>query len=195
MRKLILLSAGLLVGLTMGAPAKTFQIDPAHSSITFEVRYMMLSNVSGSFTDFGGTFDYEPGNPDAWRTEAEIQAASISTANADRDEHLRSPDFFHVEQHPTLDFRSTALKKTGDGEYELHGELTLLETTRPVVLDLEMVGEMPDPRSGGTRVAWEATGTIDRKEFGMTWSRALDGGGLVVGDDVDIELAIQGVAE
>ncbi len=195
MRKLILLSAALLVALAMGAPAKTFQIDPAHSSVTFEVTYMMLSNVSGSFTEFGGTFDYEPGNPDAWQTAAAIQAASINTANADRDEHLRSADFFHVEQHPTLDFRSTALKATGDGQYELHGELTLLDTTRPVVLDLEMIGEMPDPRSGGTRVAWEASGTIDRKEFGMTWSRALDGGGLVVGDDVDIELAVQGVAE
>lgn len=194
MRKLILLSAGLLSLLAVGATAKTFQIDPAHSAVTFEVRYMMLSNVSGSFTDFGGTFDYDPEDHGAWQTSAEIQAASINTGNTDRDDHLRSSDFFHVEQHPTLSFRSTGLKQVGD-DYELHGELTMLGTTLPVVLDLELVGEMPDPRTGGTRVAWEAEGTIDRKDFGMTWSRALDGGGLVVGDEIDIELAIQGVAE
>jgi len=194
MRKLILISAGLLSLLAVGAAAKTFQIDPAHSAVNFEVRYMMLSNVSGSFTDFGGTFDYDPEDPGKWQTSAEIQAASINTGNGDRDDHLRSSDFFDAEQPPTLSFRSTGLKKVGD-DHELHGELTMLGTTRPVVLDLELVGEMPDPRTGGTRMAWEATGTVDRKDFGMTWSRALDGGGLVVGDEVDIELAIQGVAE
>jgi len=194
MRNLTLLSASLLLILATGPQAKTFQIDPAHSAVTFEVRYMMLSNVSGSFTEFAGTFEYDPEHPDKWRTDAEIQAASINTGNKDRDDHLRSADFFTVEQHPTLTFRSKKVAKAGD-QWQLHGELSMLGETRPVVLDLELVGEMPDPRTGGTRMAWNATGTIDRKDFGMTWSKALDGGGLVVGDDVDIELAIQGVAQ
>jgi polyisoprenoid-binding protein YceI len=195
MKKIVLLSASLLLILSVGAQAKTFQIDPAHSSVDFGVKYMMLSNVSGKFTNFGGSFDYVPGKPGEWSASAEIQAASVDTGNDDRDDHLRSADFFDVEKYPTLTFTSKKVEDHGDGEYKLHGEFTMLDTTLPVVLDLEMVGEIPDPRTGGTRVAWNATGTIDRKAFGMTWSRALDSGGLVVGNDIEFTLAIQGVAE
>jgi polyisoprenoid-binding protein YceI len=193
MRKIVLLTAALLLTLSAAAQAATFKIDTAHSAVTFKVRHMMISTVRGSFGDFAGTFTYVKGQPAEWHVAAEIQTASVNTNDEKRDDHLRNPDFFDVEKYPTMTFKSTRVEKAGDG-YKLHGDLTMLETTRPVVLDLEITGETTDPW-GNPRVGFSASGKVDRKDWGMTWSRALDTGGVMVGDEITIELDIQGIQE
>jgi polyisoprenoid-binding protein YceI len=193
MRKILFPAAALLL-LTAGlTEAATYKIDPAHSAVTFSVRHMMISTVRGSFGDFEGSFTYVKDQPSTWSATAEIRTASVDTRDEGRDEHLRNPDFFDVEKHPTMSFRSTRVEPAGD-RYELHGELTMLGVTRPVVLDLEITGEVTDPW-GNPRVGWSARGKIDRKQWGMTWSRALDTGGLMVGDEIGIELEVQGIKE
>lgn len=191
--KTTILSALILTfGLVAGGPAignagaATYDIDPAHSSVNFQIRHLAISKVNGNFADFGGTFVYDEGKPGEWMAEATIQAASIDTDNDDRDAHLRNEDFFNVEKYPTLTFKSTGVK---DGK--LIGELTMVGVTKPVELDLEYNGAMTDPW-GNEKVAFTATGKISRKDFGMTWNKALDAGGVVLGDDVKIELEIAG---
>ncbi len=186
-------SLALLLAMPAIAQADAFKIDTSHSAVTFSIRHMMISTVRGSFGDFAGTFTYVKDKPAQWRVTAEIQTASIDTNDEKRDEHLRSADFFDVEKHPTMTFTSTKVEKAGE-RYKLHGELTLLGISKPVVLDLEITGEVTDPW-GNPRVGFSARGKIDRKDWGMTWSRALDTGGLMVGDDVGIELEIQGIKE
>lgn len=193
MRKTILLAAALLLTLSAAAPAATYNIDATHSAVTFAIRHMMISTVRGSFGDFAGSFTYVKDQPSAWSVTAEIQTASVNTHDEKRDDHLRNPDFFDVEKYPTMSFRSTKVEKAGSG-YKLHGELTMLDETRPVVLDMEITGEVTDPW-GNPRVGFSASGKINRKDWGMTWSRALDAGGVMVGDEVRIELEIQGIKE
>jgi len=187
-----ILTATALLLAAAGVQAAEYTVDRAHTDVGFKIRHMMVSNVRGSFSDVDGTFVYEPGKPETWKVEATIETASVDTRDEKRDEHLRSADFFDVEDHPTMTFRSTKIVSDGDGGYDLHGDLTLLGTTRPVVLDLEFLGEVTDPWGNG-RVGFTAEGKIDRKDFGMTWSKSLDNGGLVVGNDVEIELQVEGV--
>jgi polyisoprenoid-binding protein YceI len=193
MRKTTIVTAVLLLTVAAAAQAATYKIDPSHSAVSFKVRHLMISTVRGSFDEFSGSFTYIKDNPAPWQVAAEIQTASVNTNDSKRDDHLRTADFFDVEKHPTMTFRST--KVTGQGErFKLHGDLTLLGVTKPVVLDLEITGETVDPW-GNHRVGFSATGKLDRKEWGMTWSRALDTGGVMVGDEVGIELEIQGIQE
>jgi polyisoprenoid-binding protein YceI len=193
MRKTILLAGALLLTLSAAAPAATYNIDTSHSAVTFAIRHMMISTVRGSFGDFAGTFTYVKDQPAAWTVTAEIQTATVDTNDDKRDEHLRSADFFDVEKHPTMSFKSTKVEQAGAG-YKLHGDLTLLGQTKPVVLDMEITGEITDPW-GNPRVGFSANGRINRKDWGMTWSRALDAGGVMVGDEVRIQLEIQGIKE
>jgi polyisoprenoid-binding protein YceI len=174
------------------ASATPYDIDTTHSTVGFKVKHMMVSNVRGQFGDFAGSFTWDAANPQASTVNATIQVASIDTDNEKRDEHLRNADFFDAPTHPTMTFVSTRLEPKGDDLYVMHGDLTLRGVTRPVVLDLEFLGEMSDPKAG-TRVGWEARGVINRRDFGVDWSRTLDSGGVVVGDDVTIELAVQGI--
>ncbi|MDD5719624.1 MAG: YceI family protein [Candidatus Krumholzibacteria bacterium] len=193
MRKTTIVTAVLLLTVAAAAQAATYKIDPSHSAVSFKVRHLMISTVRGSFDEFSGSFTYIKDNPAPWQVAAEIQTASVNTNDSKRDDHLRTADFFDVEKHPTMTFRST--KVTGQGErFKLHGDLTLLGVTKPVVLDLEITGETVDPW-GNHRVGFSATGKLDRKEWGMTWSRALDTGGVMVGDEVGIELEVQGIQE
>ncbi len=175
------------------AAAATYDIDQSHSSVGFRVRHLTVANVRGYFEQFSGAFDYDPAASDAWKVEATIQTASINTKDAKRDEHLRSADFFEVESFPTMTFRSTAVEQGRDGKHLLKGDLTIRDVTKPVVLELEFNGEVNDPW-GNKRVGFTATGRINRKDFGLTWSRALETGGLVVGDDVDMTIEIEGIA-
>ncbi len=192
--KIVVLTALLAIVLAVGAQAATYAIDAGHSSVSFKVKHMMVSNVRGAFTAFEGSFEFDPEAPKHAKVTTEIQMASVNTNDEKRDEHLRSPDFFDVESHPTMTFESMKLESKGDNEYVLHGNLTLNGVTKPVELDLEFNGTVVDPW-GNTRSGFEAEGEINRKDFGITWSKNMDGGGLVVGDKVEIELEIEGVLQ
>ncbi len=181
----------LLLTLAVGASAADYAIDPSHSSVAFTVRHMVVSKVRGSFTSFSGTFQFEEDAPKSWRVQASIDAATVDTNNEKRDEHLRSADFFDVEQFPTLDFVSKQAKAHEDG-YLLVGDLTLHGITREVELELEYNGSVKDPW-GMTRAGFSATGSISRKDFGLTYNSVLESGGLAVGDEVTILIDVEGI--
>lgn len=173
----------------MSTTTTTWAIDTSHSSVTFSVRHMMISNVRGEFSRFSGTATFDAAAPDRSSVEVEIDLASIDTHEEKRDAHLRSADFFDVEKHPKMTFRSTSVKKAGDG-LEVHGDLTIRGTTRPVVLAVEgPSSEHADPW-GNARIGASATTKIKRSEFGITWNNALEAGGVLVGDEVKISLDV-----
>ena len=169
-----------------GYIAGTWDIDPVHSTVGFAVRHMMVSKVRGRFTTFSGEIVTGENLEDS-KVTATVDAASIDTANEQRDEHIRSADFFAVEKYPTWTFRSTSVS-----EDKLEGELTIKGVTKPVTFDLEFTGFGPDAY-GGTRAGFEATTTINRNDFGVDIQMPLDGGGVVIGDKVTITLEIEAV--
>ena len=169
-----------------GYVAGTWDIDPVHTDISFTVRHMMVSKVRGHFETFDGTVT-TGADPLQSSVEVRIDLGSINTNNADRDAHIRGDDFFGVEQFPTMTYRSTGVRASGDG-YVVDGELTLRGVTKPVSLDLEVNGFGPDP-FGGTRSGFSAKGEISRKEFDVKFDAPMEGGGVVVGDK--IQLAIE----
>ena len=169
---------------------QTWNFDPAHSEIGFKVRHMMFSKVSGVFHDWQGTFEFDPENPSYTKVSVDIDTSTIDTRNDDRDGHLKSGDFFDVETHPTIHFESTAVEKVDAGTLKMSGQLTIRDTTREVELDVEYHGKAVDPW-GNDRVGFTATTTINRKDFGLTWNQALEAGGVLVGDKVEVELQVQ----
>jgi polyisoprenoid-binding protein YceI len=182
--------------LALAAPAlaeTVWDIDPAHTSAQFSIRHMMISNVRGQFSKVSGTVRGEPTDPTHAQFEATIDTTSIDTREPKRDEHLKSPDFFDVAKYPTMTFKSKKIEKTGEARYKVTGDLTLHGVTREVVLDVEgPTPPMKDPR-GSLRAGAEATTKIDRKDFGLTWSKTLDGGGVMVGDEVAITIDVEAV--
>ncbi|MDE2292363.1 MAG: YceI family protein [Elusimicrobia bacterium] len=193
MKTLVLtLSAALLAALP--AAAKTFQIDPMHSSANFKVRHMMVSYVHGKFGKLSGSFDFDGKNPKAWTAEATIDATSIDTGVGMRDKHLRSSDFFDAEKYPTITFKSTGVTHWKDGEGKLLGKLTIRGVTKDVVLDLSLDGTTVDGR-GNEHAGFTATTKINRQDFGVSWNKSLDHGGVMVGDEVAITIEVEGVAE
>ena len=172
--------------------AGAWTIDPSHSTVQFVVRHMMVSKVRGRFGSVQGTINIGE-DPLASSVTASIDAASVDSRDAKRDEHLRSADFLDVEHYPTLEFSSRGVRDLGDGRYLVEGELTIHGITRRVELQLEYLGVAQDPW-GGTRVGFEASTEISRKDFGLEWNVALETGGFVVGDKVQIELGIEAVA-
>jgi polyisoprenoid-binding protein YceI len=173
--------------------AKTFQIDPTHTRIGFAVKHMMISTVRGHFGEFTGQVQVEDGNPTAAVAEAAIKTASIHTGTTDRDNHLRSADFFHAEEHPELTFKSSSFEKIGDDTYRVRGDLTIRGTTRPIELEADVSGPVTDPW-GNERVAVEARGRIKRSDFGLNWNAALEAGGVMVSDEVRLEIETELVA-
>jgi polyisoprenoid-binding protein YceI len=172
-------------GEVLPAPG-TFALDPVHSHVGFSARHMMISKVRGRFAAFNGTLSVgsEPGET---VVEVEVDLASVDTKDPQRDAHLRSADFFDVEQFPTMSFRSTrVLSIDGDG-YRLDGELTLHGVTRPLALDVVFDGVATDPY-GGQRLGFSATGEVDREAFGLTWNQALETGGVLVSRRVRIDI-------
>ena len=190
--RVVTLALGLLV-LAAGAQAATYAIDASHSSVSFKVRHMMVSKVVGNFDTFSGTLEYEEGKPQDWSVEAVIDMATVYTNDDKRDEHLRSPDFFDVETHAEMTFRSTGVRADGD-DYVLMGELTLMGVTRSVELELEPNGEITDPW-GNHRAGFTAEGKLDRRDFGMSWNKTMDKGGIVVGNGISIFLEIEAVKQ
>jgi polyisoprenoid-binding protein YceI len=172
--------------------AGTWAIDPIHSEVGFSVRHMMVSKVRGGFKTFEGTITIGDDPLDS-KVEARIDAWSVDTRDENRDNHLRSSDFFEVEKYPHITFVSTAVRPHGHN-YEVTGDLTIRGVTRPVDLDLEFNGVSPDPW-GGTRVGFSATTEISRADFGVEFNIPMDGGGVVVGDKIKIYLEVEAVLQ
>jgi polyisoprenoid-binding protein YceI len=168
-----------------GYLAGTWDIDPVHTDISFIVRHMMVSKVRGHFERFVGTVTTGADPLDS-SVEVSVELGSINTNNADRDNHIRSDDFFGVDTYPTMSYRSTGVRATGDG-FVVDGELTLHGVTRPLSLDVEVNGFGPDP-FGGTRAGFSATGEISRKAFDIKFDAPMEGGGVVVGDKVQLAI-------
>ncbi|MGH8867194.1 MAG: YceI family protein [Actinomycetes bacterium] len=175
-----------------GLVAGTWVIDPSHSDVSFTVRHLMVSKVRGQFTRFSGTIRVAE-DVLASSAQAEIDVASVDTRDENRDNHLRTSDFFTVEEFPTMTYSSTGVRRDGEG-FLVDGELTLRGVTRPVTLQVELNGVHPDPW-GGTRAGFSASTVINRKDFGVNWNAPIDGGGTVVGDKVTIALEIQAVLQ
>jgi polyisoprenoid-binding protein YceI len=174
------------------ADLKTFQIDKAHSEVTFQVRHL-LSRVRGRFSEFDGAIEFDAAHPEESRVEFTIQAASIDTNQPDRDTHLRSADFFKVDEFPTLRFVSTRVVPAGADEYDVTGTLTIRGVARAVTLRVSYLGRATDPW-GNDKLAFESETTINRKDYGLNWNAALETGGFLVGDDVRISIAVQAAA-
>jgi polyisoprenoid-binding protein YceI len=175
---------------TVNVAAGTWDIDSVHSDVSFAVRHMMVSKVKGRFGAFTGEIVTGADFLDSTVT-ASVDLNSVSTNNDQRDEHIRSADFLDVTNHPTMTFRSTGVRRNG-ADYLVDGELSLHGVTRPVELNVELSGSGPDAY-GGTRVGFSATSTISRGDFGIDISMPLDGGGVVVGDKIQIAIEIEGV--
>lgn len=171
-------------------PAGTWNIDPSHSTIGFSVKHMVIATVRGRFSEFTGALVVDPSG--AVSVQGTINAASIDTNEAQRDEHLRSADFFEVETHPEITFASTRVEAAGSGRLRIAGDLTIKGVTREVVLDAEVQGTGQDPY-GNERVALEATGEINRKDFGLNWNVVLEAGGVLVGEKIKIALDLSTV--
>ncbi len=169
-------------------PSGTWTIDPVHSRLGFSVRHMMIAKVRGSFTDFSGEITIAD-DPLQSTVAVDVQLGSIDTANDDRDNHLRTNDFFDVASHPTMTFRSTRVEADGD-DYIVHGDLTIRGVTNPVALEVEFDGTSKDPW-GGTRAGFSAETEINRKDWGMEWNTPLEAGGVMLGDKVKIEIDVQ----
>ncbi len=175
------------------APASviTWKLDPAHSSAEFKVKHMMISNVKGSFSGLTGTLTENTANPSLSAVEASIEISSLSTGDAQRDGHLKSADFFDAEKYPTMTFKSTKVERKGEGEYSVTGDLTLHGITKPVTFAVEGPSAPGKDPWGNTRIGLSATAKINRKDFGLTWNSALETGGVLVGEDVQIVLDVQ----
>ena len=169
----------------------TWNIDPAHSVAEFKVKHMMISNVKGQFAKVSGVLTLDESELTNSSVEASIEAASIGTRDAQRDTHLKSEDFLHVEKFPTLTLKSTRISLVRDGELAVEGDLTIRGVTRKVVFSAE--GPTPPLKDpwGNTRVAVSATTKINRKDYGLTWNAALETGGILVGDEVTITLDVE----
>ena len=183
-------ATGITTGTTTGLamPAGTWTVDPTHTRIGFVARHMMVTKVRGSFAEFTASVEIAE-DPFRSSLSAEVRMASIDTGNPDRDQHLRTNDFFDVEQYPTMRLQATGFEQA-DGGLRMHADLTIKGVTRPVVFDLEFDGVGQDPW-GGTRAGFAATTTINRKEWGIEWNAPLEAGGVLVGEKVLIELDVQ----
>lgn len=196
-RNLTLLAAAWTVVsallLSLPVSAATFDIDTGHSAVDFKIKHLGISNVKGSFHKFTGTFEFEEGKQESWKVEAVIDVASIDTGDEKRDAHLLNEDFFNVEKNPTMTFKSTGVK-AHDGDYQLLGNLTMNGVTKPVTLDLKFNGQIADPW-GNIKVGFTAEGKINRKDYGLSYGKVLEGGGLMIGHEVKIMLEIEGTQQ
>jgi len=179
----------------LAAPAfaqSSWEIDPAHSNVQFGVRHLMISTVRGKFTKFTATAAGDEKDAAHASVQASVDVASIDTGDEKRDAHLKTPDFFDAEKFPTITFKSTKVEAAGDRRFKLHGDLTMHGVTKPVVLDVEATPEVKGMR-GETRAGARATTKINRKDFGINWSKSMDGGGVVVGDEVEVTIDVEAV--
>ena len=167
-----------------------WNIDPTHSEVQFKAKHLVISTVTGSFSSFDGQIEAEGDNFENAQASFTADIDSITTNNEDRDQHLKSDDFFNAEEHPQLKFESTAVEKTGDQQYKVTGDMTIRDVTNKVELDVVHGGTVSD-QYGQTKAGFEVAGTINRKEFGLTWDAVTEAGNVVVGDQINLQLNVQ----
>lgn len=170
--------------------AGTYTIDPTHSEVGFSVKHLMISKVRGKFNSFGGTITTDDSGIDGVKIQASIDVASVDTNQSDRDNHLRTGDFFDAEHYPTIDFVSTKVEHVSGDKYLIHGDITIKGVTKSIVLDAEFGGEAVDGY-GQHKIAGEAHASVKREDFGLTWNTPLENGGVLLGSNVTISLDIQ----
>ena len=188
-----LIALALMIAAPLAASADTWQIDPVHTTVEFTVRHMMISNVRGLFTKVAGTITAKDSDPASVKVEATIDTSSIDTRSTDRDADLKSANFLDVAKYPTMTFKSKKIEPAGTGRWKMVGDLTLHGVTKEVTLDVEgPTAPIKDPY-GNTRAGASATTKINRKDFGLTWSKALEAGGAVVGDEVTVSIDVEAV--
>ena len=193
MRRLVGLAFLAVIAVPGLAQAATWKIDPNHSSVGFQIRHL-FSKVQGGFDKFSGSIEFDPAAPTAAKVEATIKAATINTRNQNRDDHLRSPDFFDIAADSMITFKSTKVDTTGNG-LKVTGDFTMHGVTKSVVLEVEVLGAGPHPNIPGGQVAgFTARTRINRQDYGVKWNKVLDSGGTLLGDEVDILLEIEAVS-
>ncbi|HZC59216.1 MAG TPA: YceI family protein [Chthoniobacterales bacterium] len=176
---------------TTPASTITWNLDPAHSQVDFKVKHMMISNVKGTFHGLTGTLIQDPANPNRCHVEATVDISTIDTGDPQRDAHLKSADFFEHETHPVMTFKSTRVEKKGEEEYLVTGDLTMHGITKQITFHVEGPSAPAKDPWGNTRIGLSATARINRKEFDLNWNAALETGGILVGEDVQITLDAQ----
>jgi len=181
--------AAALAAASPALAAETYEFDKSHTTVGFQVRHI-FTMLGGKFQDFSGTIGVDRAKPEGSSVEFTIRAASIFTNDAKRDEHLKSPDFFDVAKHPTITFKSTSMKPNGKDSWLVTGDLTMRGVTRQVTLPVSFLGEGKDPW-GNEKMGFSTSTTLDRKDYGINWNKALDQGGVLVGDEVKVEIAIE----
>jgi len=193
--RIAVLAVGLAAAVTLPAvaAAATYAVDQAHSEASFQVRHL-VTKVRNKFADFAGTVVMDAAKPEASSVEFTIQATSIDTSVADRDKHLRSDDFFAVEKYPEITFKSTKVERAGDHAYQVTGDLTMRGVTKRITLPVTYLGEVKDPW-GHVKAGFETAITLNRKDFGINWNKALDQGGVLVGDEVEVSISIEALKQ
>ena len=189
LKKPLILVAALMI-FAVGVQAETWTVDATHSSMSFSVSHMVVSKTKGGFNDFEGTINFDGKNLAAGSVELSAKIASIDTDDEKRDGHLKGADFFDAEKYPTMSFKSTSVVVGEGSEFKLVGDLTMKGVTKEVTFDCELNGVVDDPW-GNTRAGFSAGTTIDRQDFGISFSKTMDAGGLMVGNDVSISLELE----
>lgn len=180
------------LGLGSVAGAATYTIDQSHSTVGFSVKHLMISNVKGKFNDFSGEFTFDPKTGSLSNKEFVVKAASIDTGNKKRDDHLRAPDFFDTAKCKELKITNSKVTKTGEKTFDWTGDLTMHCVTKPIQFAVEYLGEVKDPMMGN-RVAFDAKAKIKRGDWGLKWNKAIEAGGVAVGEEVAVELNIEAI--
>ncbi|MCL6521590.1 MAG: YceI family protein [Firmicutes bacterium] len=173
---------------------QVWKVDPVHTTVEFSVRHMMIATVRGQFNEVAGELRGDPADLAACEIEGVVQAASVDTREGDRDNHLRSADFFDAEHHPEIRFRSRRITPRGGDRYDVEGDLTIRGVTRPVTLELTFEGQIRDPY-GHQRAGFTLEGKINRKEWGLNWNSLLEAGGVMVGDEVRLTVHVEAVLQ
>ena len=169
--------------------ADTYQFDKSHTTVGFQVRHI-FTMLGGKFQDFTGTIHVDRTKPENSSVEFTVQAATVFTNDAKRDEHLKSPDFFDVAKYPTITFKSTSVKPAGDNVYQVTGDLTMHGVTKSITIPVTFLGEGKDPW-GNEKAGFETSTTLDRKDYGVNWNKTLDQGGVLIGDEVKVQVSVE----
>lgn len=170
----------------------SYTVDDSHSSVGFVARHAMVTKVRGKFNEYSISFTLDADNPENSSAKVEIQVASVDTSNDQRDGHLRTNDFFDIENYPTINFTSTSIKQTGDDSFDVTGDLQIKDVTKEITIPLTFEGQVTDPW-GNLRIGFEGAVDVNRKDWNITWNNPLDGGGVLVGDKVRLEFDLSAV--
>ena len=189
MNRKLFAAAALSLLAALPVSAETYTIDAGHSEVGFKIRHL-VSNVRGRFNEFSGTINMDPKNIQNSSVDFRIKAESIDTNQANRDKHLRAEDFFHVEKYPEIVFKSDSVKPAGKDKYNVTGTLTMRGVSKKVTLPVTYTGEVKDPW-GNVKAGFETSTTLNRKDYGIVWNQAVDNGGVILGDDVVIEINLE----